>query len=91
MIDAATIISLRALRTRPAMSAGSTIVEGLAVDPLGLPLPPGYTPMDPRQVIPDIADLAPWSAYAGQSPRSADLLLVVTTVSHRSMLSSLKR
>jgi hypothetical protein len=42
-------------------------VEGLAVDGLGLPLPPGYAPMDPRQVIPDIADPASWSAYGGQS------------------------
>jgi hypothetical protein len=42
-------------------------IPGLAVEALGLPLPPGYTAMDPRQVIPDIADPAPWSAYGGES------------------------
>jgi hypothetical protein len=46
-------------------------VEGLAGAANGLPLPPGYTPMDPRQVIPDIADTAPWSAYGGDSPIGA--------------------
>jgi hypothetical protein len=46
-------------------------VTGLAVEMLGLPLPPGYVPMDPRQVIPDIADVAPWSAYDGESPVGA--------------------
>jgi len=42
-------------------------VDDVAVEALGLPLPPGYVPIDPRQVIPDIADPAPWSAYGGES------------------------
>jgi hypothetical protein len=46
-------------------------IEGLAVDPHGLPLPPGYASMDPRQVIPDIPDVTLWSAYGGQSPVGA--------------------
>ncbi len=46
-------------------------VPGLAVEAHGLPLPPGYAPIDPRQVIPDIADPAPWSAYGGHSPVGA--------------------
>jgi len=46
-------------------------IPGLAVEANGLPLPPGYAPIDPRQVIPDIADAAPWSAYGGYSPVGA--------------------
>ena len=46
-------------------------IATLAVEAQGLPLPPGYAPIDPRQVIPDIADLAPWAAYGGQSPIGA--------------------
>jgi hypothetical protein len=33
----------------------------------GLPLPPGYTPVDPQSVIHDIADPQHWQAYDGQA------------------------
>ena len=46
-------------------------VRDRAVEEQGLPLPPGYARIDPRQVIPDIADPAPWSAYGGDSPVGA--------------------
>jgi len=46
-------------------------IAGLVVEAQGLPLPPGYALTDPRRVIPDIADPAPWSAYGGQSPVGA--------------------
>ena len=44
---------------------------GGAETALGVPLPPGYVPMDPRQVIPDIGEDARWSAYDGASPVGA--------------------
>ena len=46
-------------------------VEGVAVDARGLPLPPAYRPVDPRQVISDIQDQAPWRAFQGQSAAGA--------------------
>jgi hypothetical protein len=42
-------------------------VAGVTVTPAGLPLPPGYGPVDPLSLIPDIADPEHWQAYSGQS------------------------
>ncbi len=46
-------------------------VEGLATIPEGLPLPPGYTAVDPRQLVDQIPDGEPWHGYAGNSPVDA--------------------
>lgn len=46
-------------------------IPGLAQTSKGLPLPPGYTPLDPRSVIPDIPDPQNWRAYDGQAGAGA--------------------
>lgn len=38
---------------------------GVNWNPEGLPLPPGYSPIDPRQVIQDISTPEEWQAYEG--------------------------
>lgn len=55
---------ISSLRYPPAMDGVLTTEEGL-------PLPPGYSPTDPLQVIPDITDPLNWHAYAGGSPIGA--------------------
>ena len=40
-------------------------VLGLEQTPEGLPLPPGYSPIPPRAVVPDIPDPARWRAFDG--------------------------
>jgi len=42
-------------------------VYGVQVTKEGLPLPPGYTPIEPIQVINDIPDPEKWRAYEGSS------------------------
>jgi hypothetical protein len=44
-----------------------THVQGINLSPEGLPIPPGYSPTDPRRIIPDIADPMSWRAYDGGS------------------------
>ena len=41
--------------------------EGLEHDATGLPLPPGYTPAAPEEIIQGIADPTLWRAYRGRS------------------------
>lgn len=48
-----------------------TTWEGLPQDTDGLPLPPGYTPADPTEIIRDITDPTQWRAYRGTSPTGA--------------------
>jgi hypothetical protein len=42
-------------------------VDGLAFNDWGLPLPPGYQPAAPSEIIQDIADPQNWQAFDGQS------------------------
>jgi hypothetical protein len=42
-------------------------VAGVTTTPAGIPLPPGYTPVDPYRIIADLADPKPWQAFGGQS------------------------
>ena len=42
-------------------------VAGVITNEMGLPLPPGYAPVDPLSIIPDIADPEHWQAYGGPS------------------------
>jgi hypothetical protein len=42
-------------------------VSGLAFNDWGLPLPPGYLPAAPSEIIQDISDPQNWQAYDGQS------------------------
>jgi hypothetical protein len=44
-----------------------TGIDNLAANEWDLPLPPGYTPVEPLSLIPDIADLENWQAYRGES------------------------
>ncbi len=46
-------------------------IPGLAQTDEGLPLPPGYTPLDPQSVIHDIPNPQNWRAYAGQAGAGA--------------------
>ena len=39
--------------------------SGILQDSNGLPLPPGYTPVEPKEVIDDIANIDQWNAYDG--------------------------
>lgn len=43
----------------------------LLTTPDTLPLPPGYTPIDPRSLVNDIQDIAEWQAYTGSASVSA--------------------
>ena len=43
-------------------------VPGLATSPVGLPLPPGYQPVDPTGILDDISDPEDWLAYDGDAP-----------------------
>lgn len=43
-------------------------IQGLETSASGLPLPPGYSQVDPREVIPDIAHPEDWRAYQGSAP-----------------------
>ncbi len=40
-------------------------VEGVTVNAAGLPVPPGYGPVDARQIIPDLTEPQRWQAYGG--------------------------
>jgi hypothetical protein len=42
-------------------------ILGLETGPEGLPLPPGYSPADPQEILPDIAQPELWRAYEGES------------------------
>jgi hypothetical protein len=42
-------------------------LNDLTINDWGLPLPPGYTPALPSEIIQDIADPQNWQAYNGQS------------------------
>lgn len=42
-------------------------VMGIRTSPEGLPLPPGYTQVDPQSILADISDPQPWRAYAGNA------------------------
>jgi hypothetical protein len=42
-------------------------LPGLAQDDSGLPLPPGYAPVPPAELVSDIADPHNWRAYRGAS------------------------
>jgi hypothetical protein len=42
-------------------------IMGLKQTREGLPLPPGYTPVDPLCIIPDISNSEQWRAYDGQN------------------------
>jgi hypothetical protein len=44
---------------------------GLALNDWGLPLPPGYQPVAPTEVVQDIADPQNWQAFDGHSPIDA--------------------
>ncbi len=33
----------------------------------GLPIPPGYSPINPKLILPDITDSQPWQAFAGSA------------------------
>jgi hypothetical protein len=46
-------------------------VEGTAISPEDLPLPPGYTPSDPSLILADIANPESWRAYDGKSQAGA--------------------
>jgi hypothetical protein len=37
----------------------------------GLPLPPGYTPTDPKSILADLSDLEPWQAFEGNASPGA--------------------
>ena len=45
--------------------------SGLATDSSGLPLPPKYAPVEPDDVVDDIADIEDWQAYDGASSTGA--------------------
>lgn len=59
-----------------------TSLPGFLITPDGLPLPPGYTPVDPQQVISDIVDPAHWSVYTGASPIDALQLFYLREAHH---------
>ena len=42
-------------------------VEGLRVNPDGIPLPPDYAITDPASLVPDVQDAENWRAYTGSS------------------------
>ena len=42
-------------------------VAGVLTNEDGLPLPPGYSPIQPQSILEDIADPTHWRAYDGQS------------------------
>jgi hypothetical protein len=42
-------------------------VDGLAFNDWGLPLPPGYQPAAPSEIVQDISDPQNWQAYDGRS------------------------
>ncbi|MEN8171369.1 MAG: hypothetical protein ABFS03_00665 [Chloroflexota bacterium] len=42
-------------------------IDNLAATAEGIPLPPGYSPVDPASIIPDAQDGNNWSAYDGKS------------------------
>ena len=44
---------------------------GIEINEIGIPLPPGYTPTDPRMVVDDIADPENWLAYDGREGSGA--------------------
>lgn len=49
--------------------AGHT--HGVQTGPYGLPIPPGYVPVEPQSVIPDIENPESWRAYEGQGQAGA--------------------
>jgi hypothetical protein len=42
-------------------------LPGIATTPEGLPLPPGYTPVDPQTILDDIGDPGAWRAFTGSA------------------------
>ena len=42
-------------------------IENLAATTKGVPLPPGYSPVDPANLIPDVPDDNTWDAYDGKN------------------------
>ena len=42
-------------------------LEGVLTNEDGLPLPPGYSPIQPQSILEDIADATQWRAYDGKS------------------------
>ncbi len=42
-------------------------MPGIKASREGLPLPPGYEPVDPQSILADISDRENWRAYAGKS------------------------
>ncbi len=42
-------------------------IAGIQISPEGLPLPPGYEPVDPQSILSDITDPQQWRAYAGEA------------------------
>jgi len=40
-------------------------ILGIKVSREGVPLPPGYTAVDPKSILPDISDPKQWRAYSG--------------------------
>ena len=40
-------------------------ILGIKVSREGVPLPPGYTAVDPKSILPDISDSEKWRAYSG--------------------------
>ncbi|MBI3153225.1 MAG: hypothetical protein HYZ21_13900 [Chloroflexi bacterium] len=41
-------------------------ISGIETSSEDLPLPPGYTSVDPKSILPDISDPTPWRAYSGR-------------------------
>ena len=42
-------------------------IHGIKASREGLPLPPGYEPVDPKSILNDISDPENWRAYSGES------------------------
>lgn len=46
-------------------------VAGIAEDARGLPIPPGYRPVSPRSILPDVTQEHLWEAYSGAGSAGA--------------------
>lgn len=42
-------------------------ILGIRTNREGVPVPPGYEAVDPKEILPDVSDTASWRAYAGKS------------------------
>ncbi len=40
-------------------------ILGIKTSREGIPLPPGYEAVDPKNILPDVSDPANWRAYSG--------------------------